>query len=72
MAFVIGFIGFNLFAVLSPFLLVAAALWGTADDQEFMRYAFWIAFPFTVFFWYCILRMFAAFWRGFFEGFRRG
>ena len=32
-------------------------LWGTADDQEFMRVAFWIAFPFTVWMWYLILRI---------------
>jgi len=72
MPFVIGFIGFNLFALLSPFLLIAAALWGSPDDQQFMRVAFWVAFPFTVCLWYFILRMFTAFWRGFFEGFRRG
>lgn len=68
MEFVIGFIGFNLFALLSPFLLVAAALWGTADDQEFMRYAFWIAFPFTVIMWYCTLHIAIAFVRGYRRG----
>lgn len=68
MEFVIGVIGFNLFALLSPFLLVAAALWGTADDQEFMRVAFWIAFPFTVFLWYCILHTAIAFVRGYRRG----
>jgi len=71
MSFVIAFIGFNLFAFLSPFLLVAAALWGTTDDQEFMRWAFWIVFPFTVCFWYMGLRLFTSFWRGFFESIRR-
>ncbi len=72
MQFVIGFIGFNLFALLSPFLLVAAALWGTVEDQEFMRDAFWIAFPLTVFLWYCVLDMATAFARGFVRGYRRG
>jgi hypothetical protein len=72
MSFVIGFIGVNLFALLSPFLLVAAALWGTADEQEFMRYAFWVAFPLTVFLWYCVLHVAVAGIRGFLWGYRHG
>ena len=72
MQFLIGFIGFNLFALLSPFLLIAAALWGSEDEQEFMRYAFWIAFPFTFFLWYCVLHTATAFMRGFLRGYRHG
>jgi hypothetical protein len=55
--FLIGLIGANLFILLAPFLLIAAALWGTADEQEFMRIAFWVAFPLTVWMWYLILRI---------------
>ena len=54
--FLIGFVGANLFILSAPFLLVAAALRGSADEQEFMRVAFWVAFPFTVCMWYLILR----------------
>ena len=70
MQFLIALFGINLFALLSPFLLIAAAQWGSADEQEFMRVAFWIAFPLTVFLWYCCLRCFVAFWRGFFDSIR--
>jgi hypothetical protein len=68
--FLIGLIGVNLFALFAPFLLIAAAIWGSADEQEFMRVAFWVVSPLTVFFWYCGLHIFVSFWRGFFEGIR--
>jgi hypothetical protein len=70
--FLIGFVGFNLFALSAPFLLIAAAIWGSADEQEFMRVAFWVAFPLTVFMWYCALRLATSFVRGFISGYRRG
>jgi hypothetical protein len=57
MGFLLELLCANLFVLFAPFLLLAAALWGTADDQEFMRVAFWIAFPFTVWMWYLILRI---------------
>lgn len=64
--------GVNLFAFASPFLLFAAVLWGTADDQEFMRIAFWVCSPLTVFLWYCVLHVAVAFVRGFTKGYQRG
>jgi len=72
MQFLLVLIGVNLFALLSPFLLIAAVFWGTVDDQEFMRVAFWVVSPLTAFLWYCCLRLFVSFWRGFFRGVRRG
>lgn len=59
MPFVLWLLCLNLFILLAPFLLIAAAIWGTADDQEFMRVAFWIAFPFTVALW----TIFLSAWR---------
>ncbi len=59
MPFLLVLLAVNAFILLAPFLLIAAALWGTADDQEFMRVAFWVASPLTVWMWYLILR----FWR---------
>jgi hypothetical protein len=55
MSFILVLVGVNLFILLAPFLLIAAAVWGTADDQEFMRIAFWVAFQFTVWLWCIIL-----------------
>lgn len=57
MGFLLELLCANLFVLCAPFLLLAAALWGTTDDQEFMRVAFWIGFPFTVWMWYLILRI---------------
>jgi len=57
MGFLLELLCANLFVLCAPFLLLAAALWGTADEQEFIRVAFWIAFPFTVWMWYSILRI---------------
>ncbi len=59
MPFLLVLLVVNLFILLNPFLLFAAAFWGTADDQEFMRVAFPICAPFTVWMWYLIIR----FWR---------
>ena len=64
MSFILVLVGVNLFILLAPFLLIAAALWGTADDQEFMRIAFWVAFPFTVWLWCIILRGAWRLWHG--------
>lgn len=72
MQFLIALIGANLFILFAPWLLLAAAFWGTADEQEIMRYAFWVAFPFTVCFWYMGLHCFTAACRGFIQGYRRG
>jgi uncharacterized RDD family membrane protein YckC len=68
--FLIGLIGVNLFILFAPFILLHAAFFGNEDEQEIMRWAFWVAFPFTVCFWYMGLRLFLSFWRGFFEGIR--
>ena len=69
--FLIAVIGANLFILFSPLILLYVAFWGSADEQEFMRWSFWIAFPFTVFFWYVGLRLFTSFWRGFSYGVRK-
>lgn len=68
--FLLVLIGVNLFIVFAPFILLHAAFYGNKDEQEFMRWAFWGAFPFTVFFWYVGLRLVTSFWRGFFYGIR--
>ena len=70
MQFLIAFVGVNLFALVSPILLLCAVQWGSADEQEFMRYAFWIVSPLTVFLWYCVLHVCVAFVRGLFSGIR--
>jgi hypothetical protein len=57
MGFLLELLCANLFVLCAPFLLLAAALWGTADEQEFMRVAFWVAFPLTAWMWYLILRI---------------
>lgn len=59
MPFLLVLLVVNLFILLGPVLLIAAALWGSADDQEFMRVAFWVVSPLTVWMWYLIIR----FWR---------
>ena len=69
--FLVAVIGVNLFILLSPFILLYAAFCGSADEQELMRWAFWVAMPFTTFFWYVGLRLVTSFWRGFFESIRR-
>jgi len=68
----IALIGVNLFILFAPFILLHAAFFGNADEQELMRWAFWAAFPFTATFWCMGLRLFTSFWRGFFEGIRMG
>jgi hypothetical protein len=55
--FILVLLAANLFILLAPFLLIAAALWGSADEQEFMRVAFWVAFPFTSILWAIILNI---------------
>lgn len=62
----------NLFAFTSPFLLIAAVFWGTPDDEQFMKVAFWVCSPLTVFLWYCVLHVAVAGVRGFVEGYERG
>jgi len=64
-------IGVNLFIMFAPFILLHAAFYGNEDEQELMRWAFWVAMPFTTFLWYVGLRLFTSFWRGFFESIRR-
>jgi hypothetical protein len=63
MPFLLLLLCVNLFILFAPLLLLCAAFWGTADDQEFMRIAFWVAFPFTVWLWYIILRAWRL-WHG--------
>ena len=70
MPFILVLLCVNLFALLSPFLLIAAVFWGTVDDQQFMRVAFWVVSPLTVYLWYVCLRCFTAFCRGFLESWR--
>lgn len=60
MPFLLALLCVNLFILLAPFLLIAAALWGTADDQEFMKYAFIIVSPLTVWMWYLVVRFFTT------------
>ena len=62
MPFLLVLLCVNLFIPLAPFLLIAAALWGTGDDQEFMRYAFIIVSPLTVWTWYLVVHFFTT-WR---------
>jgi len=68
----ITLIGVNLFILFAPFILLHAAFFGNVDEQEIMRWAFWVAFPFTVTFWYMGLHLFTSFWHGFFEDIRMG
>ncbi len=46
----------NLFIVLLPFLLVAAAIWGSEDEQWLVKTAFLVLWPITAIFWYCLFR----------------
>jgi len=59
MRFMLKLLGVNLFILLNPFLLLAASIWGTEDEQWLMSIAFWVCLPFTIWMWYIILR----FWR---------
>ncbi len=59
MRFLLTMVGVNAFIVLNPFLLLAASIWGSEDEQWLMGVAFWVALPFTVWSWYLIIR----FWR---------
>lgn len=72
MRYLLVLAGVNLFAFASPFLLIASVLWGTGDDQQFMKVAFLVCSPLTVFLWYCVLHVAVAGVRGFVEGYRRG
>jgi len=60
MGFLLELFFVNLFILLAPFLLLGAAFWGSEGDQEFMRVAFWVAFPFTVWMWYLIVHFFST------------
>lgn len=57
MPFLLVLLCANIFILLAPFLLIAAAIWGSGDEQWFMVRAFWVVSPLTVWMWYLILRM---------------
>ena len=69
--FLLVLIGVNLFIMFAPFILLHAAFYGNEDEQELMRWAFWVAMPLTTFFWYVGLRLFTSFCRGFSYGVRK-
>jgi hypothetical protein len=57
--FLLTMLGVNAFILLNPFLLLAAAWYGSEDERWLMSIAFWVCLPFTVWMWYLIVR----FWR---------
>jgi len=55
MAFLLKMVAVNVFLLLKPLLLIAAAIWGSEDEQWLMRIAFWVTLPFTCAVWAIIL-----------------
>lgn len=59
MRFLLTMIGVNAFILTMPLLLLAAAFYGSEDEQWLMGIAFWVTAPFTIALWYILIR----FWR---------